>query len=53
VYHQDEYGLELGYVLQLTPTIKLQPDLQVVWNRAHNPDSGPATVFQLQLDIAW
>jgi porin len=52
-YHQDEYGLELGYVLQLTPTIKLQPDLQVVWNRAHNPDTGPATVFQLQLDIAW
>jgi porin len=53
VYHQDEYGLELGYVLQLTPTIKLQPDLQIVWNRAHNPDAGPATIFQLQLDIAW
>ena len=53
LYHQDEYGVELGYVLQLTPTIKLQPDLQIVWNRAHNPDSGPATVFQLQLDLAW
>ena len=53
LYHQDEYGLELGYVLQLTPTMKLQPDLQVVWNRAHNPDAGPATVFQLQLDIVW
>ena len=33
--------------------MKLQPDLQIVWNRAHNPDPGPATVFQLQLDIAW
>ena len=53
LYHQNEYGLELGYVLQLTPTMKLQPDLQVAWNRAHNPDAGPATVFQLQLDIAW
>ncbi len=53
LYHQDEYGVELGYALQLTPTMKLQPDLQVVWNRAHNPDGGPATVFQLQLDIAW
>lgn len=53
LYHQDEYGLEVGYVLQLTPTMKLQPDFQVVWNAAHNPDPGPATVFQLQLDIAW
>jgi porin len=53
LYHQDEYALELGYVLQLTPTMKLQPDFQVVWDRAHNPDSGPATVFQLQLDVAW
>jgi len=53
LYHRDEYGVELGYVLQLTPTMKLQPDLQIVWNRAHNPDSGPAMVFQLQLDMAW
>ncbi len=51
--HTDEYTLELGYVLQLTPTAKLQPDLQVVWNRAHNPDSDAALVFQLQLDLAW
>ncbi len=53
LYHTDEYALELGYVLQLTPTIKLQPDYQIVWNRAHNPDSEAATVFQLQFDIAW
>jgi hypothetical protein len=33
--------------------MKLQPDFQTVWNPAHNPDSGPAIVFQLQLDIAW
>jgi hypothetical protein len=51
--HPDEYAVELVYVLQLTPTAKLQPDVQVVWNRARNPDSGPATVFQLQLDLAW
>ena len=47
IYHLNEYGLEAGYVLQLTPTAKLQPDLQVVWNAAHNPDSRPAVVFQL------
>ena len=53
LYHKDEFGLEFGYVLQLLPTMKLQPDLQVVWNRAHNPDSGAATILQLQLDLAW
>jgi porin len=53
VMHENEYVVEAGYVLQLTPTAKLQPDLQVVWNPAYNPDAGPAVVFQLQLDIAW
>ena len=53
LYHRDEFTLEVGYVLQLTPTAKLEPDLQVVWNPAHNPASGPATVFQLQLELAW
>jgi carbohydrate-selective porin OprB len=48
-----EYVLEAGYVLQLTPTAKLQPDLQVVWNSVHNPAPGPAIVVQLQLDFAW
>jgi len=51
--HENEYVVEAGYVLQLTPTAKLQPDVQVVWNPAYNPDAGPAVVFQLQLDIAW
>jgi porin len=53
VYHENEYALETFYALQLTPTIKLQPDLQVVWNPAFNPQPGPALVWQLQLDIAW
>ena len=53
VYHANEYVLEAGYVLQLTPTMKIQPDFQVVWDAAHNPDAGPAMVFQLQLDFSW
>jgi carbohydrate-selective porin OprB len=53
VYHENEYVMEAGYVLQLTPTAKLQPDFQVVWNPAYNPDPGPALTFQLQLDLAW
>ena len=53
VCHENEYALETFYALQLTPTIKLQPDVQVVWNRAFSPDSGPAFVCQLQVNIAW
>jgi carbohydrate-selective porin OprB len=52
-YHENEYALETFYALQLTPTIKLQPDLQIVWNPAFSPQPGPAIVWQLQLNIAW
>jgi len=53
VYHDNEYALETLYALQLTPTIKLQPDLQVIWNPAFSPESGPIFVWQLQLNITW
>jgi len=53
VYHQNEYGLESFYTLQLTPTVVLRPDLQVVWNPAFNPRPGPALVCQLQLALTW
>ncbi len=33
--------------------MRLQPDLQVVWNAAFNPDPGPSTVFQMQMILAW
>ena len=52
-YHENEYAFETFYTLQLAPTLRLQPDLQVVWDPAFNPDSGPVTVFQLQLVLAW
>lgn len=53
VYHENEYVCETVYVMQLTPTIKLQPDLQVIWNPAFHSDTDHAMVFQLQLAIAW
>lgn len=53
VYHENEYIAESFYTLQLTPTMKLQADFQVVWDPAFNPDAGLATVFQLQLNLAW
>jgi len=53
VYHNDEYVFETFYTLQLTPMSRLQPDLQIVWNPAFNPDAGPAVVFQFQFLLRW
>jgi carbohydrate-selective porin OprB len=53
VYHENEYVLETVYVLQLTPTIKIQPDFQMIWDPAFHEDTNRAMVFQLQLVLAW
>jgi porin len=53
VAHKNEYGLEAGYVIQLTPLASLQPDVQVIWNPAGNPDAARNVVFQLQLNLVW
>jgi len=53
VAHQNEFGLEATYVLQLTPMAKLQSDFQVIWDPAYNPAASQAFVFQIQLELAW
>ena len=53
LYHANEYALELFYSWQLTPTIKVQPDVQLYWNAAYRPDSGVTTVWQLQVNMIW
>ncbi len=53
VYHRDEYVAETFYTLQLSPLMRLQPDLQLVWNPAFNPDPGPFTVVQAQIILSW
>jgi len=45
--------LETKYALQLTPTIKIQPDFQVIRDPAFPRDTDQAMVFQLQLALAW
>ena len=52
VHHENEYVLETFYALQLTPTIKVQPDLQYIWDPTFNP-AGNAVATQLQLVLAW
>ena len=51
--HENEFGIEADYVLQLTPMAKLQSDFQVIWNPAYNPGANHAFVLQIQLEFAW
>jgi len=53
VYHENEFVWETVYALQLTPTIKIQPDFQLIEDPAFHKDTNYATVFQLQLVLAW
>jgi len=52
IYHHNEYALEAFYALQLTPLMKLQPDVQYVWNPAFN-SANHVLVAQLQLVFSW
>jgi len=52
IYHQNEYALEAFYAIEFTPLMKLQPDVQYVWNPAFNPANN-ALVVQLQLVFSW
>ena len=51
--HENEYGVELLYLFQITPTAYLTPDAQVIWNPANNADLGNSVIFQLPLVILW
>ena len=50
---RQETVLELGYVLHVTPMLRLQPDVQLAWNPSHHPTADRAIAFQLQLDASW
>lgn len=48
-----ETVFEAGYVMQLTPTTRIQPDVQFVWNPSYHADASDAVVFQLQFEFNW
>jgi porin len=48
-----EYGFELTYVLQLTPTVTVQPDLQVILDPTFNAEHDTAVALTLQLNVVW
>lgn len=51
--HENEYGVEMLYVFQITPTAYLTPDVQVIWDPVNNADLGSSIVFQLPLVTTW
>ncbi|HUC83681.1 MAG TPA: carbohydrate porin [Candidatus Acidoferrales bacterium] len=52
VNHHNEYIWETVYVIQVTPTVKLMPDVQEIWDPVfHNTNH--CMVFQLQLSLTW
>lgn len=53
LYHQNEYVVETFYAVQLSPTLRLQPDFQFITNPAYNAVHDHAMVVQLQLELAW
>ena len=52
-FERNEMGLETGYVLQLTPVLRLQPDIQMIWNPAYTSQANSAVVLQLQAVLSW
>ncbi len=51
--HDDEYGVEVLYVVQITPTAYLTPDLQVIWDPANNGALRNSLIFQLPIVMSW
>ena len=50
---RQEWAMEVGYVFHLTPLIRLQPDLQIVWDPSYQTQTDHAVVFQMQMDVSW
>ncbi|MBL9141852.1 MAG: hypothetical protein JNK53_08300, partial [Phycisphaerae bacterium] len=50
--HSDEYVFEATIFRRITPTLGIQPDVQVIWDPAYG-SSNVNVVFQLQLVLTW
>ena len=53
IIKKNEYGIELTYVAQVTPTMTLQPDIQLVKNPVNGRRGQTAVVFQIQNVWSW
>ena len=48
-----EWGFEVTYVLPLTPTLTLQPDLQLILDPVSNAEHDASLALTLQLNMLW
>jgi hypothetical protein len=53
VANRNEYGVEVLYTFQITPTTVLKPDLQVIWNPVRSAAVSESVVFQVPLVATW
>lgn len=51
--NNNEYGAELSYTLQMTPTMTIKPDIQVVHNPIHGKRGQTDVVLQIQNIWTW
>jgi len=51
--NSQEWGIELTYVLQVTPTVTLQPDVQVILDPMFNAEHDTAVALMMQLNVVW
>lgn len=53
VRNNNEYGIELAYVMQITPTMTIEPDIQITRNPVHGNGKDTNVVFQIQNTWHW
>lgn len=51
--NKNEYGVELTYVVQVTPTLTIQPDIQLIHNPIYGKKGQTNLVFQIQKIWTW
>ena len=50
---KSEKGIEFNYTVQVTPTMIIQPNYQIIWDPAYNTQHKTASVFQIQVSHLW
>ncbi|TLU65849.1 carbohydrate porin [Thalassotalea litorea] len=50
---EDQYTLEVFYLLKLFGSVELSPDIQVIKNPANNPDENLAMIYGLRARVFW
>lgn len=50
---EDQYTLEVFYLLKLFDSVELSPDIQLIKNPVNNPDEDLAMIYGLRARVFW